>query len=265
MVDKSTEIILSILDQIKTSSDKTKLRLPTEAEMCVKYEANRTVVRRALEILQYFKVIKGIRGSGYVVTFDSSDFADTAAKLLNLYHFDFKDISDVREALELKVVALIQKETCLESELEYLQNCVNTMKLGGSDAVIADQNFHDKLAKMSGNQLIMAITDAIGRYTKRYMEEYWSIDEKPHGTAKASLTEAHQEVLDIIISKKAIKINDNPITRHYKLSCELISPTLSVESTVASELTIGDLIKRGWSSDKIAELAKSLEHNNNNN
>lgn len=258
-MEKTVEIVQSLLDWIKNSPNRENLRLPSEAELCEKYGTTRMTVREALKILQYFNILKSVRGSGYSVVSESTNFSDTAEKLLNLYHFSYKDISEVREALELKVITLIQKNGCSQEDINYLQSCIDEMERQGENAVRADQNFHHKLANLSGNHLIVAISNALARAIQKYIEKYWcDISNEPSQT-RNDLLESHKGILQLITDKKTIQIHKNPIMDHYTLSMNVISPTKSPEPQVAGTYAIYDLINNGWSSEDIGNLARELE------
>lgn len=258
-MDKTNEIISGLLSMIKNEPDRSAIRFPTEAELCEKYDTSRSTVREALKILQYFGIIKSVRGSGYSVTVDPRGFSETAEKLLNLYHFSYQDISEVLEALEIQVIRLIQERVPQKEDLDFLSQCVNEMTKKGEAAVEADQSFHDKLAEMSGNQLFIAITASISRYIHQYIERFWYNEANERYGRTELLTRAHRDIIGMLEQNEKLTIEDNPITEHYSMSNQFIMSVPSVEKTVASGLTIRDLLKNGWSSEEIAKLAQELE------
>lgn len=258
-MEKTNEIVSELLAKIKDSPKNETLRLPTESELCAQYDTNRATVREALKILQYFNIIKGVRGSGYSVTLDYNSFSETAEKILNLYHFDFKEISEVREALEIKVISSICEEGFSDEDIDFLAQRIQQMKQPGTAAVEADHAFHDKLAEMSGNRLIMAITASIARYIQKYMEEFWCSEVNDRYGKQADMVAAHQKILESIIKKEPIQIKNNPITAHYKMSNSYIMPPASTEKSVAAQYSLKDLIDKGWSVEKIAQLAQEIK------
>lgn len=129
-------------------------KLPTEAEIMVRFDVSRTVVREALSRLQASSLVETRHGVGTFVLapHDSGNFKITAE--------DFATVDDVIAVLELRIsleteaagLAALRRTDenlqAMETALQAFQASINI----DSDAVPPDFQFHMEVARSTGNR-----------------------------------------------------------------------------------------------------------------
>lgn len=263
-MEKTDAIINAVVQQIIQQRETGDIELPTESKLAEQYQTSRSNVREALKILQHFNMIKSIRGSGYsIVEETDANFSETVKKILdlNLYRFTYEEISQLRQALEIQVVSLIQAYPIRDEDIKYLEQCVEEMKQGKDIATEADQKFHRKLADMSRNRLIFAITDAISQYSYRYIDAFWGSEDVLQEERKQKMVQSHERIITELVNKQIIKISDNAIVNHYRVSDTFLKRAYQMkyekgsdEKKVSVRAFISDCLQNGWKKEEIEKL-----------
>jgi len=148
------EIVESLAASIREGRMQPGEKLPTEAEIMVRFDVSRTVVREALSRLQASSLVETRHGVGTFVLapHDSGNFKITAE--------DFATVDDVIAVLELRISLeteaaglAAQRRTdenlqAMETALQAFQASINI----DSDAVPPDFQFHMEVARSTGNR-----------------------------------------------------------------------------------------------------------------
>ncbi len=217
---QAIKYLLSLLSNAK----ETVIKLPTESELAAELNINRASAREALKTLQNIGLLKSSRGAGYTINNQDDQIAESFSELitlfLNVMNYTYKDIREIREALELKSVLLLQKQDISSEDINELYTFIKNMK-DDKDPRNNDLNFHRKLCDLTGNPLI--------RYVMKSLLDVVSPDyilipwEEISDEARTELVEAHINVVKWISSKdeKTI-IKDNPVTSHYTIADKII-------------------------------------------
>lgn len=248
-------IVYTLLPEISKGLYNDYHRFPTENELCNRFNVNRTTVREALKVLQFLELISSTQGSCYKVTtnFDDS-FKSILTTLLSYQKFTYKDISDIREALEIKTLLLIHEKSILDTEKKFLLECIENMKKKNS-ALQADRDFHNKLAELSGNQLIKEIVYALSTISQKYMEGPWTVMDDEEIKI---LVDKHKDIVDSFEEKKDI-IKENSISGHYKFANEIMEKNnILFSNPELIDKSITELIDMGYTTNEIINLTKQI-------
>ena len=148
------EIVESLAASIREGRMQPGEKLPTEAEIMVRFDVSRTVVREALSRLQASSLVETRHGIGTFVLapHDAGNFKITAE--------DFATVDDVISILELRISLeteaaglAAQRRTdenlrAMETALQAFQDSIEI----DSDAVPPDFQFHMEVARSTGNR-----------------------------------------------------------------------------------------------------------------
>jgi GntR family transcriptional repressor for pyruvate dehydrogenase complex len=148
------EIVDSLAVSIRAGQFQPGDKLPTEAEIMVRFDVSRTVVREALSRLQASSLVETRHGIGTFVlaAHDSGNFKITAE--------DFATVDDVISVLELRISLeteaaglAAQRRTddnlrAMEAALQAFQDAIDA----DSDGIPPDFQFHMEVARSTGNR-----------------------------------------------------------------------------------------------------------------
>ncbi len=148
------EIVGSLGDSIRAGQIQPGDKLPTEAEIMVRFDVSRTVVREALSKLQASGLVETRHGIGtFVSQRDLSGNFKIAVQ-------DFATVADVIAVLELRIsleteAAGLAAQRRTTANLEAMRAALAAFQTSieqDSDAVPPDFQFHMEVARATGNQ-----------------------------------------------------------------------------------------------------------------
>lgn len=141
-------------------------RLPREIVMAEKYEVGRVTLREALRFLelQGMIVLKPGPGGGPVVRRpDGSNLTTALSMLLQFEGAPFRMMVEARTGLE-PMVARLSAERMTDEEAAHLKATIDVMEssLDRPDQFVrANKEFHDLIARGSGNSMFAVLIDAL--------------------------------------------------------------------------------------------------------
>ena len=174
------------------------LRLPTEVELMERYSVSRTVVREAAKLLEQRGLVSVAPGRGMVVAeFDGARIAEQFSILMLASDGTFGHLLELRLALELQV-STAAAQSATPEDLERL-----AASIGEGEAAVAvdgtvdeeafldaDMNFHESLARASGNPFFNLVCRPINSFLRTHYQHREGYPSNP------SLTLAeHGEIL----------------------------------------------------------------------
>jgi GntR family transcriptional regulator, galactonate operon transcriptional repressor len=204
-------IVVALVDDIVGGVYPPGSTLPTESDLCDRFNVSRTVVRESVKLLQDKGLVRIVRGKGTEISYPVSwDMIDDIV-LTSLVDHDetlgiLDDLIAVRAALEEEMAGLAATAATGE-QLRAINDSMRRMReVAGvvSDFAIADVQFHDLVMEASGNRLGRAIVSSIhgkARTTGRYNGAA-----TPENIAQ-TLTE-HQRILDALNNHDAGTAHD---------------------------------------------------------
>jgi GntR family transcriptional repressor for pyruvate dehydrogenase complex len=162
------------------------LRLATEVELMERYSVSRTVVREAAKLLEQRGLVSVAPGRGMVVAaFDGARIAEQFSILMLASDGTFGHLLELRLALELQVTTAAA--ACATAEdLDRLAGSITD----GSAFLDADMNFHEALARASGNPFFDLVCRPINSFLRTHYQHREGYPSSPSST----LTE-HEEIL----------------------------------------------------------------------
>lgn len=261
-ISTNEKVINYIIEKIENQTYKEGSKLPSEQNLSDILSVSRNSVREALKTLQYLKLINSTKGSGYTISDSLEESMGYILNLIfNIFHYTYFDISNIREGLELKSFLLIQKSKVTNEDIKQLNTYIDNMEQGVSP-VENDLNFHLKLSKLSGNNLIYRMTLALSKISEKYILIPWD-DMDKNGKDYKNLIEAHRQIVEQLTISSNI-VNINPVTSHYQLADQIISKSHSLDEYVAlGNKSLNELLNYGMTEDEICKIINEIRNNKN--
>lgn len=154
----SDKVAEEIIMMIENGQLKPGDKLPTETVLAEKMGISRGILREALTILQYKGYISRKPKDGtYIRELSDSNFINNSL-LKSFKKATYKDLIQMREALEQKVVELAVKSAS-DEEIEKMEEFLENVNLSDDNNPVLDYNFHLKLAELSKNILLINFID----------------------------------------------------------------------------------------------------------
>jgi GntR family transcriptional repressor for pyruvate dehydrogenase complex len=163
-----------VADEIQTEVLSARLqpgdRLPTEAELAVRFDVSRSVVREAAKLLIQRGLVDVRPGRGMVVAKRTLDgIVDQYALLLETDAATFHQLMEVRLVLEVEISAV----AALSRKAHHLQDMLAALTLAedhrddAATCLAADLAFHKAVAQATGNRFFALLTRPINEYLRR--------------------------------------------------------------------------------------------------
>lgn len=161
---KAYEIVLQYIKQkIITGELQRGEKLPPERELADTLGVGRNSVREALRILEIMGVITSEHGAGnYISCNFRKNLVESMTMMFLLEELDYQQVSQLREAVELKAVELAV-DRITEEQLEELRFVQHELQTSSDEAYRAamDKKLHYIIAHASQNVMISQILDAL--------------------------------------------------------------------------------------------------------
>jgi DNA-binding FadR family transcriptional regulator len=153
-------------------------RLQSEAELSRLFGVSRNTIREGLRSLETQGLIEKLPGAGggsFVQRMDQQSLGKTleesVGNLLKFGMIDVDELASVREYLEVPS-ARLAAVNCSEEDLQELRGVVErqqnlmTTELGGAENRELNLQFHNTIARASGNDLLNTFVHALHRVTE---------------------------------------------------------------------------------------------------
>lgn len=240
-----------VLEQIRSKKLIEGSKLPTEIELSQLLSVGRNAVRESLKTLQFIELIQSTKGSGYKLT---SSFDDCLRKVIQILfdmgNYTSNDIRNLREALEVKSLQLIQSSDGVsEADISLLNECIDRMAQKDSPSDY-DLLFHRTIARISGNPLIYTVVDAIAKVSEHYILIPWDdiSDEDV-----ADLIECHKKIVESLEFPHDPQNRTDVITQHYNIADKIIA-----RKQEAEKISLGDFMKNYESEEELLRVVGDL-------
>jgi len=160
----SEQVAKLLMEEIMAGSIGVGEKLPSETDLCSRFDVSRTSIREATGRLEYDGFLETKRGSRSVVTHPSRRKAFRIEKLSSMDTTEFAQIYQFRVIIECAAVALMIKNTnkewvgklkiCVEKmEGTYLQY-MEEVDQPNFDEIALNVEFHQLIAQGSGNKFL---------------------------------------------------------------------------------------------------------------
>lgn len=163
---RSDEVAAILLERVTNGRLRPGDRLPPERELAVELGVSRTVVREAVSMLAGKGVLLSLVGSGLKITaVDSTRASESLSLYLLGNEFEYSDIHQVREVIEVFVAGLAAKNADDEhlAAMELACDELADPELDLQARAVADLQFHRSLAASCGNEIFGVVLDSLHR------------------------------------------------------------------------------------------------------
>lgn len=198
----AARVTQELLDSIVEGRLRSGQRLPSERDLSEQFGVSRTVIREAVRGLQAKGVVEVRSGRGVEVA------AVTSAQVTETFDLfvkgqQIKDnvlpdhISEVREMLELRVVALACERGSVE-DLQKVEAAFQAMEQAQSTEDLADRDsdFHMAIAIATGNPLLVTLLESVNATIRSVRRESLR-----RAGRKSEAQIQHRAVLDGILAR----------------------------------------------------------------
>jgi DNA-binding FadR family transcriptional regulator len=172
----ATEIIQQIRDLIHAQQLQADSRLPSERDLAEQFGVSRNSVRQALRSLEeqgLLVIRKGATGGAFIQRGGASTVPTLLSDLFSLGAIQPQDLTEVRVMVGVEVVRLAC-ERGTDDDIDLLEGNVRAAEeavKAGDLALRTGLNlrFHNMLAGMTRNALLIAITDGVVTVTGQFV------------------------------------------------------------------------------------------------
>lgn len=153
-------------EKIISGEFKTGSQLPRESDLCEMFGVSRIAVREATKKLNMMGLVEIKQGRGsFVKGVDMGLFMKPLFQLINFDEIDVEAIYTAREVLE-GGTAYLAAQNRTEEDVESLQQILISIiryheKQDFERLYAADEAFHEAVAKISGNAILLATLQAL--------------------------------------------------------------------------------------------------------
>jgi DNA-binding FadR family transcriptional regulator len=175
------DVVEQIQEAVMEGTLKPGSQLPAERELKEQFGISRGTLREALRVLEQKGLIEirtGVAGGSIVREVNSENLSDNLGLLIRNRAVSLHDLAEFREGMEGDVAALAAQRAT-EPDRAVLQRLLGEaegyLKEGrkGWDAFVrTDEQIHLALARMSGNQLFIAVLTSVYHNIHTYYENY---------------------------------------------------------------------------------------------
>ena len=165
-----------LLANIKENVWKAGDKIPSENELCSLLGVSRVSVRGAIHRLKALGILEVKHGKGSFVAIPGK-LCDglEAEKNVNLTEKEFNDMTEFRQAIEMKAVSIIA-ERREQMDLSQIEAAYQAMKKAAKEGneeeySLQDYNFHFSILIASGNELFIQIANILKNQYYNYFKE----------------------------------------------------------------------------------------------
>ncbi len=225
-MEKQQKAYRCVIDYFKKKIIDGELRpgekLPPEREIAERLNVSRNSVREAIRIMDMTGVISSQQGSGNYITCEfQKSLAETMTMMFAMDQIDYKQISQIRQALERLAFSLAIEHASAEQikEMEALVKELDKSMDDEKNAML-DKKIHFTLAQASGNILVLDFLEAcsgvIDAFIHDMREEILRTEER-----KNLLNEYHKKLIEALKEKDEEKGID-ALEHHFAMIDEIL-------------------------------------------
>ena len=218
----SDRMYVRVIDYIKQEITAGRLqigsKLPPERTMAEMLGVSRTSVREAARVLEIMGTTVSVQGAGHFIAnnFESA-LVETLSLMFVLKELDFRQVSQLRYALELKSFTLAVQNATWQ-DLADLREIISQLDMGVKEEeenVLLDKRLHYTIARASGNMLFVEILQALSDVMDRFIADLRQ-DIMSEETRKKKLHDAHRRIVESIFTKD-VAAGSAAVEEHFTL------------------------------------------------
>lgn len=209
-MEKQQKAYRCVIDYFKKKIIDGELRpgekLPPEREIAELLNVSRNSVREAIRIMDMTGVISSQQGSGNYITCEfQKSLSETMTMMFAMDQIDYKQISQIRQALERLALSLAVTQAT-DGQIAEMEKLVEKLDQSSDDEknVVLDKKIHFTLAQASGNVLVLDFLEAcsgvIDMFIKDVREEILRTEDR-----KDRLNQCHRKLVEALKEKDEAK------------------------------------------------------------
>jgi GntR family transcriptional repressor for pyruvate dehydrogenase complex len=190
------EQIANSLEQAIIRSGKKVDKLPSEQELCRRFEVSRTVIREALKVLKERGLIQSRNGEGsYIAVPKTNTISDALDRIIQIKEISNDDLHHTRLILEISGARLAAVNIRPDeiATLEAILQKLTDLSLSLEERTQLDTSFHITIVRASRNELLGIFTETMLLLLTDYM-----IKGIFGATGIAKTHKEHRKILDAI-------------------------------------------------------------------
>lgn len=222
MEEKNEKVYYLVITYIKELAETGQIefgsKIPSERELMVTLGLSRNSVREALRCLEHMGIIESRHGQGnFLVNHVGNSLSSVFSILLVTQQSNYIEISQMRRFIEIGAYLLASKQA-KEEDLHRLFQLVEQMEDCTSrncieERVKTDKKFHDELIKISGNNLLGILNDALSDIFEMVISQV-STQVQPEEWKE--LSGCHRKICENL-EKKDVQEGIKVIREHYNV------------------------------------------------
>lgn len=197
-------------------------KLPPEREIAEQLNVSRNSVREAIRIMDMTGVIASQQGSGNYITCEfQKSLAETMTMMFAMDQIDYKQISQIRQALECLAFSLAI-DNASDEQIETMELLVKELDKSEDDVKNAslDKKIHFTLAQASGNVLVLDFLEACSGVIDSFIHDM-RMEILRTEEQKKLLNECHKKLIESLKEKDEMK-GQEALKRHFMLINEVL-------------------------------------------
>lgn len=176
-------------------------KLPAERELSEILGISRNSVREAIRTLDIMGVISSQQGAGNFLTGDfENNLVESMSMMFLLNQIDYKQISELRRALEMQAL-LLAIDNITDEEIQELIKIISLLETDTeANNVVLDKKLHYNITLASKNALIINILQALSEVLDKFIVDLRREILSQEDSRKV-LMEAHNGMIESLITK----------------------------------------------------------------
>ena len=208
----SDRMYVRVIDYIKQEITAGRLqigsKLPPERTMAEMLGVSRNSVREAARVLEIMGTTVSVQGAGHFIAnnFESA-LVETLSLMFVLKELDFRQVSQLRYALELKSFTLAVQNATWQ-DLADLREIISQLDMGVKEEeenVLLDKRLHYTM------EILQALSDVMDRFIADLRQDIMSEE-----TRKKKLHDAHRRIVESIFTKD-VAAGSAAVEEHFAL------------------------------------------------
>lgn len=195
------KVIKYIKKQIRSGELTMGGKLPAERELSEILGISRNSVREAIRTLDIMGVISSQQGAGNFLTGDfKNNLVESMSMMFLLNQIDYKQISELRRALEMQAL-LLAIDNITDEEIQELIKIISLLETDTeANNVVLDKKLHYNITLASKNALIINILQALSEVLDKFIVDLRREILSQEDSRKV-LMEAHNGMIESLITK----------------------------------------------------------------
>lgn len=192
-------------------------KLPPERDIAERLNVSRNSVREAIRIMDMTGVISSQQGSGNYITCEfQKSLAETMTMMFAMDQIDYRQISQIRQALECLAFSLAI-ENATDGQIEEMEKAVKELDRSQDDVKNAalDKKLHYTLSQASGNILVQDFLEACSGVIDSFIHDMRAEERKN------LLNECHKKLIEGLKEKNKAK-GLEALEHHFTLINEIL-------------------------------------------